>query len=263
MMIQIWSDLHLDVMDQICQQRGRSPETFTVHPDTDILILAGDISESTEGLIWAEQFDIPVLYVPGNHEFYRSHIDEFELELRRTAAASKNVTLLHNDSVIIDGVRFLGSTLWTDYALEGRREQAMLDAERYLIDHRLISAGHGAQRRLFSAQDALNIYSRCVEWLTRKLAEHHDGPTVIITHHAPSIRSVHDIYLISKSPVNACFSSNLEHLMRDHDIELWIHGHTHHAFDYVLHGTRVVCNPYGYFGTHELDDFNMNCLVEL
>jgi Icc-related predicted phosphoesterase len=83
-----------------------------------------------------------------------------------------------------------------------------------------------------------------VEWLQKKLVERHAGPTVVITHHAPSRKSIHSRF--SSSLLNACFVSDVEHLLNGRRVCLWVHGHTHDSFDYVLNGTRVVCNPRGY-----------------
>jgi Icc-related predicted phosphoesterase len=95
----------------------------------------------------------------------------------------------------------------------------------------------------FTPEASAALFARDAAWLERKLAEPHAGPTVVVTHHAPSRRSVHPRF--DGSPLNACFVSDLEHLL-DGRACLWIHGHTHDSFDYVVGGTRVVCNPRGY-----------------
>ena len=85
----------------------------------------------------------------------------------------------------------------------------------------------------------------------------------MITHHAPSRQSIHPRY--ADSLLNACFVSDAEHLVSGERAQLWIHGHTHDSFDYVVHGTRVVCNPRGYAknGVNENPHFDPNLIVEV
>ncbi len=262
--LKLWvaSDLHLDIMRHHRDMENKLPIDFWVPDEVDIVVLAGDICEGTAGIEWADELGKPVLYVPGNHEYYRHNLEEMELELRRAAKKSKNVSLLHNDRVDFGNIRFLGTTLWTDYRLEDDEMVAMSAADAYLADHRVITKLDGYKRRLFSAQDAQRIHVRCKEWLERELAKPHPGLTVVITHHGPHMQSVHSKY-IGTSPVNAAFSSDLSQLVEQHDIALWIHGHTHHQFDYEIYGTRVLCNPYGYYPSSEIDDFTNNLIVEV
>lgn len=260
----IWiaSDLHLDVMNHFRRQENKQSIDFDIPAEVDIVILAGDICEGTSGIEWADNIGKPILYVPGNHEYYRGNLEEIEIALRQSAKASKHVVLLHNDRHDVGNIRFLGSTLWTDYRLENEEINAMSAAEALLADHRVISKLDGDKRRLFSAEHAQAIHFRCREWLERQLSIPHDGPTVVITHHAPHINSVHNMY-IGTSPVNAAFSSDLTEIIREHDIDLWIHGHTHWTFDYEISGTRIVCNPYGYYPSAEINDFNPNFILEV
>lgn len=258
----IASDLHLDVMEHFRRQENKLPIEFHVPDEVDIVILAGDICEGTAGITWADELGKPVLFVPGNHEYYRANLEETELALRKTAAASNNVVLLHNDRHDVGNVRFLGTTLWTDYRLEGNEQSAMSAAEACMADHRVISKLDGNRRRLFSARDAQKIHLRCREWLERQLTVPHDGPTVVITHHGPHVNSIHSMYL-GTSPINGAFSSDLTEIIKAYDIDLWIHGHTHWTFDYELFGTRVVCNPYGYYPSSEINDFTDNLIVEV
>jgi Icc-related predicted phosphoesterase len=97
---------------------------------------------------------------------------------------------------------------------------------------------------LFTPQDCAARFRRHAAWLADQLAQPFAGPTVVITHHAPSPRSIHPRF--EGSPVNACFVSRAEHLLGGDKVALWLHGHTHDSFDYEVEGTRVVCNPRGY-----------------
>lgn len=213
--------------------------------DADAVILAGDIARPREAVSWAAGFAKPVLYVPGNHEFYGGSIAGTANELKQLCAGS-NIRVLDNDEAVIDGVRFLGTTLWTDFMLFGegeQREEAMRQAVSFMRDFSRIRVGEAGDAPFTPAASAalFDIHAR---WLERKLAEAYAGPTVVITHHAPSRKSIHPRF--AGSLLNACFVSDAERLVDCGRERLWIHGHTHDSFDYLLNGTRVVCNPRGY-----------------
>ena len=213
--------------------------------DADIVILAGDLARPKEAVAWASVLTKPVLYVPGNHEFYGNSIGGTLDELRRLCADT-HIQLLDDDEVVLDGVRFLGSTLWTDFMLFGageKRTAAMREGQRWLRDFSRIRTGDVPDAN-FSPEDSAALFDVHSRWLATKLAEPFDGRTVVITHHAPSRKSIHPRF--AGSLLNACFISDLERLMDGTRACLWVHGHTHDSVDYVVNGTRVVCNPRGY-----------------
>ena len=183
-----------------------------------------------------------MLYVPGNHEFYGGSIAGTVAELKRLSTGS-DIHVLDDDEVAIEGVRFLGNTLWTDFMLFGegeKRAAAMREAQRFMRDFSRIRLG---ESRLTPDASAV-LFKRHAAWLESKLAEPYAGPTVVITHHAPSRKSVHPRF--AGSLMNACFVSDAERLLDGRLARLWIHGHTHDSFDYSVNGTRVLCNPRGY-----------------
>ena len=230
MRIHVLSDLHLEVASY-------EPH----HVECNVVVLAGDIGNHAQGIEWARHAypDKEIVYVPGNHEFYRLERTETLNEMR-AVARKLSVHLLDNNEVVIDGVRFLGSTLWTDFRLFGEDEKpwAMSEGMRYLNDFKLIRE----KEELFSPARSVELNEESLTWLSGKLKEDFHGKTVVITHHLPSMNSVAARY--AKSLLSACFASNLDGLM-GHST-LWIHGHTHDSMDCVLNGTRVVCNPRGY-----------------
>jgi predicted phosphodiesterase len=193
--------------------------------DAEVIVLAGDIGRPAQALAWAAQLGKPVLYVAGNHEFYGGSLQGTAAQLEELAAGSA-IRVLDQGSQLIGNVRFLGCTLWTDFRLFGEGE-------------------------------------RQPHWLARELAKPHDGPTVVITHHAPSRASIHPRF--EGSLVNACFVSDAQYLLDGARAQLWIHGHTHDSFDYVQNGTRVVCNPRGYArgGVNENLAFDPDFMVEV
>ncbi len=218
--------------------------------DTDVVVLAGDIDAGSAGVAWAaESFaGIPVVYVPGNHEFYGCEIGE-ALAAMREAASGTNVHLLERDFVVFSGIRFIGATLWTDFRLycpgNDPEEQmwAMVDAGRCVPDFdgriRERSGGHELP---FSPRLAQRRHDDAVRWIGEELRRPFDGRTVVVTHHAPSEHSVAPFF--SGHAATPAFASNVEALVRQCD--LWIHGHTHDSCRYPLNGATVICNPRGY-----------------
>jgi predicted phosphodiesterase len=232
--------------------------------DADVVILAGDIARPRQAFAWAMELGKPVLYVAGNHEFYGASITGTGAALKQLCAGT-NVHVLDNDQLIIDGVRFLGSTLWTDFMLwpDGEeRSLAKREAQAFMRDFSVIQVDETVPR-LFTPDDAAALCRADVQWLAGRLAEPHAGPTVVITHHAPSRQSIHPRFAGSR--LNGCFVSDLAHLLDGQRAQLWVHGHTHDSFDYRLHGTRVVCNPRGYAkdGVNENPLFDSNLVVQI
>ncbi|NYT60136.1 metallophosphoesterase [Alcaligenaceae bacterium] len=253
MRLSILSDLHLS--------RGGLPLPST---ESDIVILAGDISRPKEAIAWARSFTQPVLYVAGNHEFYGGGIKETIAQLKHYAQDTQ-IHVLDNEAVVLHGIRFLGSTLWTDFNLDGpgkARELAIAQALKYNYDFSRIQSD-SKPGTPFSPDDVETLFRRNQAWLRQSLATDFDGPTVVITHHAPSPKSIHPRF--SGSPINTCFVSNSEDLMNPGQPALWIHGHTHDSFDYQVNGTRVICNPRGYAkdGHNENQHFDPDLVVTL
>ena len=230
MKLHILNDLHIEFED------FTPPAT-----DADVVILAGDIGVGMGGLRWArDRFpDRPVIYVPGNHEFYHHDI---ALINDQKAQSPDHIHVLNNDQVVIDGVRFMGSILWTDFALFGEADRffAMQQARQQMTDFSIIQ--NNGQR--FTPEDAIQFHTASRGWLAAMLAEPFAGKTVVVTHHAPSSQSVHPRY--ANDLLTPAFASNLENLMDGDRAALWVHGHMHESYDYEIYGTRVVCNPRGY-----------------
>lgn len=246
MKLNVLSDLHLS--------RGALaiPQT-----DADAVVLAGDIARPREAVAWATGFAKPVLYVPGNHEFYGASLAGTVAELKRLCAGT-GIRVLDKDELILSGVRFLGATLWTDFMLfgeRGERAAAMREAQRFMRDFTRIEQ--------FTPAASAALFAEHARWLKARLAEPHDGPTVVITHHAPSRASIHPRF--AGSLLNACFVSDAQALVAASGARLWVHGHTHDSFDYRVNGTRVVCNPRGYAkdGVNENALFDPDLVVEV
>jgi len=244
MNLHVASDLHLEYLNKRFPDYLRVDRLYT--PFADIMILAGDIHTQTTAIDRFGQWPHPVLYVPGNHEFY-DHAIEPQVSALRKAAENTAVIVMSCDEYIDQGVRFLGCTLWTDYQLNGtggRQLAAMFACEARIADHRKIM-GITKPGQGFSAQLAYERHLEERAWLEEKLSEPFNGPTVVITHHAPSRGSIHPRF--RGDPANSAFVSDLDDLVARAD--LWIHGHVHDSFDYKVGKCRVVANPGSYATT--------------
>ena len=236
MRLHILSDLHLEH-----HASGRPiPQV-----EADIVILAGDIHRHCEGLGWARrQFpDTPIIYVPGNHEFYDACMPRMRDKLAEEAKRYA-IELLDNRAVTLNGVLFIGTTLWTDFALYSDdtahdAAQTMALAARRMPDFRVIST---APYEPLTPQFSQQLHYQAVAWLTSALNSPWHGPKVVVSHHAPLGDCIPARY--SGDRLSPAFASHLIHLMGRMD--MWIHGHVHEPVDIVRSGTRIVANPGGY-----------------
>lgn len=251
MRIRPLSDLHLEF------QPWSPPAAIA-----DVVVLAGDIHLGVRGIEWARECfpKSDVIYVPGNHEFYGREMHETTADMRR-AAQRDGIHFLDGSSAEIGGVRFLGAILWTDFALNGSGtrdvENSMRIARAAMTDYRVIrTTGAG----VLSPSDTRTIHDAQVAWLTMELSRPFSGATVVVTHHLPHPNSVHRKY--AGHLLNPCFASDLSALMGD-PVKLWIHGHTHESMDYVIKGTRVVCNPRGYLPVEPNELFDATLVVDI
>ena len=234
MKLQIVSDLHL----------GLAPCDLPV-VGADLLILAGDIHRPAPAMRWARAQGMPIVYIAGNHEYYGSSLAATDRQLQELSQGSE-VTVLDCSEVRFGRLRVLGATLWTDFGLFGEgppRVQAMDAARSFSRDFSRIQLDEGHPRS-FSPADCARLFERHRRWLEGCLADPFDGETVVVTHFAPSVRSVAPRF--AGSPLNACFVSDLERLVAASGAALWVHGHTHDSFDYRIGDTRVLANPRGY-----------------
>ncbi len=247
MKLHILNDLHIEFDDFIV------PET-----DADAVILAGDIGVGFGGLEWASKRipDKPVIYILGNHEFYGHDIRIVD---QLKANAAEHVHVLDNDEVIIDGTRFLGCTLWTDFKIDGVAGEirAILNSKSGMADFSLVKINS----KKFEPEDSVLLHVQSRTWLSDRLEDSFPGATVVVTHHAPSSRSKHPRF--EGHSLNPAFMSNLESLMGEDRVQLWLHGHMHDSFDYDVFGTRVVCNPRGYSPRALNPDFRSDFVIEI
>lgn len=268
MRIQIASDLHLE----------RYPDfTLTPAPGAELLVLAGDIgSYQPRSRLAPDDFGLSrfapprwpaVLYVPGNHEYDALPLAATRERLR-ALCARLGITWLDRETVVVGGVRFVGTTLWTDYdalarrepTADGRlllREKAFRAADHYLRHHTALDDGDG---RPLLSQALREVALDCQRWLRGALQPAHDGPTVVVTHHAPSLRSADPRYGVNAGSAGFCNALDDELLPL---ARLWIHGHLHCRNDYAVGGCRVVSNPRGYASKGEQAAFDAQFTVDV
>lgn len=293
MNIQLLSDLHLEA----------NPAFVPVPAaEADLLVLAGDIGSyqvRRDGSVMGEPdwglqrfsplpqyagWPAPVVYVPGNHEYDALDLDKAHAELRKVCDRL-GIQWLERETLQMQGVRLIGTTLWSDYdalgdhaptptpARHGRaaavapkrapdplthrlqqREKAFRAANHYLV--KMGGQRHG---RLFDAEAMRALGLDCQAWLRDALAQPFDGPTVVITHFAPTLHSMDPRY--GRSPGTAGFCNGLDELLPLAD--LWLHGHLHCPTDVQVGRCRIVANPLGYEDKNEQAGFVPTCCIRV
>ena len=267
MRIHLLSDLHLE-LDPARRASWRPQVT-----DADVTLLAGDIDQGPRVLPWASQvFPGHVLAIAGNHEYYGGHLQRTARKMRDSA--SDRARFLDRDETVIDGVRFLGATCWTDLEClvveqPPERQDWMRQVSRQFVhacmnDYRRIRTARGiSEFARLSPTDTALAARQCKAWLATKLAEPFDGPTVVMTHHAP-LRSVAYPRRPKAMPIDfrdAAYCNDWPELVRP-PVALWVWGHTHEAVDTVVNGVRMVSNPLGYEAGEDTG-FNPAKVIEL
>lgn len=253
MKLLLMSDLHLELSDL----------PLPGGLDFDVAVLAGDILWPGVRLHdWLARSPVlsrarAVVAVSGNHEYFDGVMQHDAAAMQRAAAASTVPPLhwLDGAELRLDGVRFLGCTLWTDFELPidtpqgpvSDRERGMAVAGRVMADYRSIAwSDHpaaAAPPRQLTAYDTLRLHRRQRQWLHDKLCEPFAGPTVVVTHHGPHRGSLAPRF--AADWVSTAYLSELPASFFAVPA-LWVHGHTHSSHDYRVGGCRVVCNPRGY-----------------
>ena len=265
MKISYMSDLHLEF--------GYQPL-----PGGDVLILAGDICEARSYIKdhhstrladaeagtyrYVDFFEKEcakynrVLYVMGNHEHYHGRFDKTYEELKSRLPA--NVTLLEKDCVEHNGVVFLGATLWTN--CNNADSLTLWHLKSMMNDYRVVQ-NHYKDRNIYHKlipEVTFREHTKTMEWMRLMLSEHREKPVVVITHHAPSFKSVPPQYVHDKL-MNGGYASELsEDILDNENIRYWIHGHMHDPVDYEIGSTRVLSNPRGYEGWDGPRSFDPN-----
>jgi hypothetical protein len=269
--IQLMSDLHLE---------GNPHFVPRPAPGAELLVLAGDIGSYQRGSRLHDSdfglarfsprhgWPVPVLYVPGNHEYDLLDFDETHVRLRETCERL-GITWLEREQHVLGDVRFVGTTLWADFdALllqPGQPEPTLQDelkqrhkayrAANYYLQ-KACAMRHG---KPWLAEGWREHALVCQAWLREALAQPFAGTTVVVTHFAPSLRSTDPRYGVT--PATAGFCNSLQDLLAR--AQYWLHGHLHCQHDYVEAGCRVVANTLGYASKGEQEGFRDQFVLEI
>lgn len=247
MKLQILSDLHIDSYARRHKPLGSIPKT-----DADIILVAGDTANSDSGMLWLQEQaranNKPLVTIAGNHEYFSEDVLSFDKRFLSwdnfDDASFTGLKVLQCSEFEVGNVRILGCTLWTDYQFEATEETRDV-VMSFMRDYRQIKAGD----QLFSPEISMGIHAQHRAWLKEALIKaHKDGKqAVVMSHHSVSPKSVSSKY--AGMPSNAAFVTDFSHWMQEiWAPTLWVHGHTHEAFDYIEGNTRVVVNPRAYPG---------------
>lgn len=248
MKIQIISDLH--------QEFGISDFNFE---RSDVVILAGDTNLGTKGIEWVKK-EIPhkpVIYILGNHEYYKGSYPK-TLNKIIEAAENTNIFVLENKAVEFDGVRFHGSTLWTDFSIFGNPVKYGMICQGEMNDYKKIRKDPSYSK--IRSIDTYEIHQSSRTWLEKSLATSGSCKNIVVTHHAPSIKSVPGKFL--NDPIMSAYASDLEEMILKYKPLYWIHGHIHTPVRYKLFETEIICNPHGYTD-EKYNGYEKELIIEL
>lgn len=253
MKINFLSDLHLE------HSNMSLPEM-----DGQCLILAGDICVDFNGIkkLLAYQIpeDKPVIFVPGNHEFEGKRFSKALEDLFAIEKEFPNFHMLYNKTFSYNGVKFIGTTLWSNFEGQGlaHKEEVKKRAKNNVVDFSYIFKKNEISKTpeyvAWTPDDMEKEFKKAYDFLQYELKNNPtDEEKIVVTHFAPHNKSIssnfkHDL-------LAAYWVNHLEELLGFS--KCWIHGHTHHSFDYEVAGTRVMCNPRGYSKTYDLTSNHM------
>ena len=205
-----------------------------------VLIIAGDLSNGTEGIGFLEKASKnfkKVLYVLGNHEYYNNSLESLPDRIKKEIYQKdlKNVWLLDNDILVVDDTVFIGTTLWSEVLNQDITK---------VKDYNSIQT----QGKLITSESITEVFYKNVGWLFSVLSfwEKTDKKIVVVTHNLPSFKCIHHKFL--HKPLNEFFASHLDKLLEAFRIDCWVFGHTHKSFRRVVYDTELICNPFGYDG---------------
>ena len=259
MKIRVLSDLHIDLNNKYPYNLSNK-DIFTV--------ICGDISGSVDTTCqWIDNNVHNGLFVAGNHMFYNEPyltIEQIQKKYGIRYPLNQPVSFLNNDYKIIDDIVFAGSTLWTDYGLfgAGSAELHKYYATRCMNDFRYGYIEKNGKIIRLNPEYCENAFQKAVQFIKNVCEKHRDKTIVVITHHAPSEKSLDKGRM--EYEISPSFASNLENFILDYpNIKLWCHGHIHSFSDYQIGNCRIICNPRGYEQHGEETGFQPDFTMDL
>lgn len=265
--IKPYSDLHLNCY----AKAGAKLWTPKGDPKADkktALILAGDLWEGTRPLSHADSSWIAplaeryryVIIVLGNHDYWGENLNKFPTKFKNMIKDMhlNNVYLLDDEAITLEGVRFVGGTLWTDF--NKLDPFTMWRAKDYMNDYRYIRKGED-YGKIF-AQDILNAHRKTKNAIFNNAKKDDEVKKIVcVTHHSPSFQSMAPQFA-HLGDSNGYYHSELGNEIVDTEIDYWIHGHTHNPTDYMIGNTRVINNAVGYY-PFEDTEYEMDFLIPI
>jgi len=250
MKIRLMSDLHTEF------RLPYKSHALSEYKGEDVLVLAGDIASGSKNTIDVLKYFAgifpEVVYVPGNHEYYGTSFEEFNDKMIEKALNYDNIHYLHRDNVLIDDVRFIGATLWTNF---NKDPLSMHAARKMIADFRLIKD--------FRPDDAIEQFYLDREYI-KMCYENFTEKKVIVTHFLPARECISPRFKNDHSGLNDYFANNLGDWIFDLKDTTWMFGHTHDHVDLMIGDTRVVANPHGYWtAMDEGHDFQPHMQIEV
>lgn len=262
MKLQILSDLHLEAWNY-------KVDLSQFECDSDMIVLAGDIGVGDQAIHWAEELGNAmgkrVIFVAGNHEFYKHDINEVRNYYQSFSDNSNHVIYLDNNRLLVTEkdtvLKIVGGTLWTNYqAFAGTAgiPLTMMEVFDFMNDHCVIRKNG----KMFMPEDAVFEFHKTVSYIRESLISDFDEKIVVVTHHDPSISCKHEYF--GHNNIGAFFYNNLDYLIKDsNNLTAWIYGHTHSNFDGYVGGTRLVSNQLGYNKERMNKPFDPKFIIEV
>ena len=240
MIIKLFSDIHLEFHD--AHNQAHFVEQLVCDNVPDVIVIPGDLSIHTDVIDWLHFIDenvmCPVVFVPGNHEYYGNQKGVLDKKLQEEVF--EHVHVLIQDTFELDGITFAGATGWWDASMGSNHTRALNDFNR-IYDIRENSNGTvwGVRDRRFFEQVLENT-----------------SDVICISHNAPSYKSILPEFM--NSDINECFANHWDKMIQKHKPIAWFHGHMHNSIGYYLGNTTIACNPYGYENHETNKDFSFD-----
>lgn len=256
--------MKLKLMSDLHNEFGMFDLQPDEHSKDTVLILAGDIDlwqrnkmQFTKFIEDAADFFYHVIFIAGNHEFYNGDITHDCDEIESWVSDYDNIHFLENSHIEIDGVVFIGTTMWTD--MKSSDPVVRATAQYGMNDFRKINI----EGDYFTSDEWIKLNTFARNYVERKLREFQNKKCVVITHHGPSEQSIAECYS-GQGEINFAYVNTLlEPMIEKYKPVYWFHGHTHVSHEYKLFDTTVMCNPRGYHGYEVNPKFNPDMLIEV
>ncbi len=242
MKIKLFSDIHIEFGN------AHMIDDLFSNINVDAFIVPGDLANQEMIVKVLHEIDkmvqVPVIFVPGNHEYYGSQKSYVDHLLKNEKF--DHIKILIEDVFEYKDIVFLGSTGWWDN-ITLYHTNALND---FRVIYDIISNDNGM------------AWGRCSkDFFKTNLEKYQDRKVVCVSHNMPSHKCIHPIYSTSK--INECFANHWDNLIIDNKPLYWFCGHTHDSINMVIDKTNIICNPYGYYLRQTNTDWKDNFIINI